>query len=638
MGQEAEASPAAMVLDAFNASDAARVRLSRDGNVVVDVVEPLEPGSGETRLRIEVEVGPQAETLQLEVVLLFEGAPLFRGGNDAVVLRAGQTTTAEVPLLPLPDRVELESGPLVLTALEAEQLVAGQVVFATGDAFTDAVLDWRSDNPAAVEVDEAGRVRAVTPGQALVTATFQDLSASLVVQVEQAVASVLVAPDGSLVGIDEELVMEARLRDANGFHIPVEGRGVSWSSSNPLVASVDAAGVVVGLAEGVTVITATSEGASGEATVEVEEEVLPVEFPDLQLELAVRSALDLPTGDILPEDLLSLTVLVAFERGISDLRGLEGALNLDFLNLNLNLVQDLTPILELPITSLGLFGSPLSDPSQVSQLTSLVELNIGSTGATSIGFLESLAELQLLGVAGNDLVDLAPLSGLEGLVFLNVADNLVSDLSPLAGLSRLVQLGLGRNSVQDLNPLSGLLELEALFADSNLILDLSPLQDLGALRALQVAGNLIEDAGPVEAFTQLELLGLNGNQIDHVGPLRNLLQLESVFLAGNSITDLGPLVANSGLGDGDLVDVRGNPLGEQALCLDIPALIARGVQVQVSSGCPGYSGAAASGTEGADSHLGATGLESRLPASLRLGTFLQDSVSPRTLDLLGISP
>ena len=50
-------------------------------------------------------------------------------------------------------------------------------------------------------------------------------------------------------------------------------------------------------------------------------------------------------------------------------------------------------------------------------------------------------------------------------------------------------------------------------------------------------------------------------------------------LRDNGIADLSPLVANSGLAQGDEVDVRGNPLSASSYSTHVPALQRRGVDV-----------------------------------------------------------
>ena len=78
-------------------------------------------------------------------------------------------------------------------------------------------------------------------------------------------------------------------------------------------------------------------------------------FPDANLEEAVREALGLPEGDITPQDLQGLTELVAPERGIEDLTGLEHATSLEGLSLDGNQSATWRPSRASPIC--GCFGS-----------------------------------------------------------------------------------------------------------------------------------------------------------------------------------------------------------------------------------------------------------------------------------------
>ncbi|PYO39887.1 MAG: Ig domain-containing protein, partial [Gemmatimonadetes bacterium] len=56
-------------------------------------------------------------------------------------------------------------------------------------------------------------------------------------------------------------------KDANGFALA--GRVVTWSSNNTTVATVNASGLVTGVAVGSATITATSEGKNGTAVLTV---------------------------------------------------------------------------------------------------------------------------------------------------------------------------------------------------------------------------------------------------------------------------------------------------------------------------------------------------------------------------------
>ena len=69
-----------------------------------------------------------------------------------------------------------------------------------------------------------------------------------------------------------------------------------------------------------------------------------VNFPDSNLELCVRDALGIPTGDILNTDLIGLTSLTCESSGIVSLSGLEAATSLTFLDLNDNQISDISPL------------------------------------------------------------------------------------------------------------------------------------------------------------------------------------------------------------------------------------------------------------------------------------------------------
>src|SRR5436309_511647 len=81
------------------------------------------------------------------------------------------------------------------------------------------------------------------------------------------VATVDVAPATANVTVGGTVQLVATPRDANGT--PLSGRSVSWSSSNPSVASVTSNGLVAGATAGSATITATSEGKSGTSTITV---------------------------------------------------------------------------------------------------------------------------------------------------------------------------------------------------------------------------------------------------------------------------------------------------------------------------------------------------------------------------------
>ena len=86
-----------------------------------------------------------------------------------------------------------------------------------------------------------------------------------------AVAALTVSPSAVLLSLDlsgaSSQALSATVVDANGS--PLTGRSISWTSSAPSVATVSPLGGVTAVAVGKTTITATSEGKSGTAAVNV---------------------------------------------------------------------------------------------------------------------------------------------------------------------------------------------------------------------------------------------------------------------------------------------------------------------------------------------------------------------------------
>ena len=81
-------------------------------------------------------------------------------------------------------------------------------------------------------------------------------------------------------------------------------------------------------------------------------------------------------------------------------------------------------------------------------------------------------------------------------------------------------------------------------------------------------------------LTDLTVLSLNGNNISDISPVAGLTKLTELNLSWSSISDISPLVANTGLGSGDTVDVRDNPLSHTSIKTHIPTLQSRGVTVE----------------------------------------------------------
>ena len=134
--------------------------------------------------------------------------------------------------------------------------------------------------------------------------------------------------------------------------------------------------------------------------------------------------------------------------------------------------------------------------------------------------------------------------------------------------------------VRDLAGIEYAINLSSLDLHDGMIANLEALASLTSLTILHLGYNAIVDIAPLADLTGLTELGLGGNMIADVSPLERLTSLTVLHLSENRISDLASLVANRGLGRGDLVNLRDNPLRRSSsLDTHIPMLLDRGVDV-----------------------------------------------------------
>ena len=141
---------------------------------------------------------------------------------------------------------------------------------ASGGNLANRTVSWSSTNTAVATVSSSGLVTGVAiGGPVTIVASSEGQDGSAVVTVTPPpVATVTVAPANPTLTPGAVLQLVPTLLDASGATLT--GRVVTWTSSNNGIASVSATGVVTGVALGGPVtITATSEGRTGTATVNV---------------------------------------------------------------------------------------------------------------------------------------------------------------------------------------------------------------------------------------------------------------------------------------------------------------------------------------------------------------------------------
>ena len=168
-------------------------------------------------------------------------------------------------------------------------------------------------------------------------------------------------------------------------------------------------------------------------------------MPDANLRWFVRERLEIADNiPMTPRDLLRLTdIEIRAEGIITNLQGLEYAVNLEFLDILRPNISDLTP-------------------------------------------LAGLQNIRVLKFYDSNISDLTPLAGLVNLAYLNLSDSNISDLTPLAGLVNLAYLNLSDNNISDITPLDGLVNLKVLLLGGNQIIDFTLLHGLVGIERLDL--------------------------------------------------------------------------------------------------------------------------------------------------------
>ena len=182
----------------------------------------------------------------------------------------GEDTTEPTPPPEPPRATAITVAPATteLTALGATAQLSAEVRDQNGQVIAGATVTWASSSPEVAAVDAAGLVTAASNGAATITASAGTASGSAAVTVAQEASALVVSPAADKVPVGDTVRLEAEVRDANG-HTVAGDASVTWSSSDPSVATVDGSGLVSGVALGTATITAVSASLQGTAQVTV---------------------------------------------------------------------------------------------------------------------------------------------------------------------------------------------------------------------------------------------------------------------------------------------------------------------------------------------------------------------------------
>ena len=303
----------------------------------------------------------------------------------------------------------------------------------------------------------------------------------------------------------------------------------------------------------------------GEPAIVTQPEVIPgrlIDIPDPNLRALLEETLE--TKTFRPDVMSTLKILRAKDRNISDLTGLEFAVNLEELWLADNPVSDLSPIANCTnLIIIDLWAVPVIDISPLANLTKLEELHHRYGGIRDISPLAGLTNLREVTFYISRISDISAVANLTKLVRLRIRHSPVSDITPLAGLVNLEVLNMHDCPVADISPLGNLTKLRVLIMDGGdrkaNIPNLLPLAKLTNLEELDIGNCGVSDLSGSERLTQLRALTADHSQISDISPLSDLINLHSLNLQHNKISDVSALV---GLVNLEYLDVSGNMIND----------------------------------------------------------------------------
>ena len=192
------------------------------------------------------------------VVEVSENGTVSAIGCGTAVITATSTNgiTSSVPVSVteiVAERIEIIGG---------SQFYPNEVAVLTANIYPEntTIKDvvWTSSDPTIADIDETGNLKCLAPGVVTITATQKDVVASM--QIELKVKPVeRIEIQSSAKKANKLSVGKSMTLTATAYPDDATYRDISWVSSDPAIATVDADGNVTAIASGNVIITATTQ-------------------------------------------------------------------------------------------------------------------------------------------------------------------------------------------------------------------------------------------------------------------------------------------------------------------------------------------------------------------------------------------
>ena len=184
----------------------------------------------------------------------------YQGITGVAAVTVAQPALLSIAVSPNPSSLPLgETQPLQATGTYSDGSTQNLTQTAT----------WSSSPPTIASVNTQGVVSGLAIGAAQLSAVYQGVTGSATVNVGKPVLlSITISPNQASLPVDESKQLQANGNFSDGS-IQNLTQSVTWASSAPTIATVNASGTVAAIKIGTTTINATSASITGSASVTV---------------------------------------------------------------------------------------------------------------------------------------------------------------------------------------------------------------------------------------------------------------------------------------------------------------------------------------------------------------------------------
>ncbi len=157
-----------------------------------------------------------------------------------------------------PASIDISQKRVTIYGIDHSQRLVARVLDKNGQPVEGTTATWSSSHGDVVEAEPGGRLVAKKAGKAMVTATYESLTAQVPVEVVDVAAIEITPPALFLTGpAGTSVPLTWNVKDSKGKPVALKP---GWTSSDPKIATVSEAGVVTSVAPG----TATIIGSIGD--------------------------------------------------------------------------------------------------------------------------------------------------------------------------------------------------------------------------------------------------------------------------------------------------------------------------------------------------------------------------------------